>query len=117
MTDNPRLGSPKELVLPYGFQRNGRHYGMVLPGPGLPPQFDLSDMAAWKALNKGQAPQHLQERAMEHLAFITGFNADTFHADPYIHGYQSGRRSVFVNIFAICQTVTKQSTTSDGEQG
>lgn len=104
--------------MPYGFQRGGRSLTTTLPAPGLCPPFDKADAAAWKNMNVGTAPKHLQERAMEHLAFITGFNLDPYvPGDPYATAYNAGRRSVMVAIFGMIQLVVGETGSGEGEQG
>lgn len=115
---NPRITEPKAKEVPWGFQRNGRTLTMELPPPGKCPPFDKADAAAWKHLNTGTAPKNLQERAMEHLAFITGFNADPYvPGDPQATAYNAGRRSVFVAIFGMIQLVVGETGSGEGEQG
>ncbi len=85
----------------------------------MPAQFDVTDWGAWRALNNGNAAPHQQARIIEHLAFMTMFNADIHvPGDSHSTAYLAGKRSIMSQVDAIIQFQVNSGSRGDGgEQG
>lgn len=97
----PMPPRPKRAAIPvFAGHVEKRTIDMPLPPqPEAPAPYDDADVAAWKALYRGDATAEQQQRCVDHLFFMCGHNDKAFApGDPHGTSYLAGKRSISVQV-------------------